>query len=109
MKGNLKIIWSAPAKRSLLEIMDYIKNRDSLSKARYVRDEIIKTVENTAIFPLKHPIDTIINNSDIRFTLKWSYKIVFRITKNSIQILEIFHTRQNPDNLKNTVSTNEND
>ncbi len=99
MNVKVNIIWSNKSKQSLIDIMNYIKNRDSLAKAKYVKNEIIKTVENASLFPYKHPIEPIFNNTDVRFTVKWNFKIVFKINDKSLQVLEIFHTSRHPEKL----------
>ena len=51
-------------------------------------------------FPTKHAQEPYINRNNVRFAVKWSYKIVFDIKESTIRILSIFHTSQNPEKLK---------
>lgn len=37
---------------------------------------------------------------DYRYLVVWSYKIVYRVTKQRITISRIFHTSQDPEKLK---------
>jgi plasmid stabilization system protein ParE len=93
------IKWTLEARNDLHLIFDYISRIESRERALHVVDAIRKEVLKTGIFPTKHPKEPRINNGNIRFTVKWSYKIVFEISGNTLRILSIFHTAQHPDKL----------
>jgi plasmid stabilization system protein ParE len=95
------IFWTPEAIYDLKAIFNYIKNVESRSRASYVVEGIRKKVKETLVFPEKHPKEPNIDVDNVRFIIKWSYKIVFEIKENTIRILSVFHTSQNPDKLKN--------
>lgn len=51
-------------------------------------------------FPYKFPIEPIINIEKVRFAAIWSFKIIYSVEKESIVILRVFNTKQNPKQLK---------
>ena len=63
-------------------------------------NKIYELTATLIVFPEKFPIDPLVNNPVIRFAVIWDFKIVYAIDKNSIVILRVFSTRQNPKKLK---------
>jgi len=49
--------------------------------------------------PTKHACEPYINQDNVRFAVKWSYKIVFEIREDTVRILSIFHTAQSPEKI----------
>jgi plasmid stabilization system protein ParE len=93
------LYWTPEAKRDIKPIFEYIARVESPEKAMYVIKGIRAKAKETIAFPSKHPIEPYINKNNVRFAVKWSYKIVFEIKENSVRILSIFHTAQNPDKI----------
>jgi plasmid stabilization system protein ParE len=93
------IKWTLEARNDLHSIFDYINRIENRERALHVIDAIRKEAFKTGTFPTKHPKELRINNENIRFTVKWSYKIVFEIRGNTVRILSVFHTAQHPDKL----------
>ncbi len=91
--------WSGPAKADIHNILDYIKRTQSHERARYVRLGIQDAVRATVDMPTKHRIEPTLERTDIRYILKWRFKILFQITDECIVVLRVFHTSQNPDKL----------
>jgi plasmid stabilization system protein ParE len=91
-----RVLWSARAKNDLRTSIEYVKFRESVGRAMYVRDGLLQTVSKVAICPTKHRIEPIFNHPDIRFAVKWRYKIVYQVTPHTIRVLSIFHTAQSP-------------
>lgn len=101
---ELKIYWTDFAKNELKNIFDYYKKEASLDVARKL---VLKITKET--FKLKeHPVigqkeDLLISNpKEIRYLIFKNYKIIYWLNfeKNSIEILDVFDTRQNPQNIK---------
>jgi len=99
------VFWTQEAINDLKLIYDYISGSESCQRALYVVTGIRKEANETAKFPTKHTKEPYINRENIRFAIKWSYKIVFEIKGNSIRILSIFHTAQSPEKLIEFLST----
>ena len=96
-----KVIISDLAKSDLQNIVSYISEAESITAARYVERGILSEIKRLKHFPTAFPKDEYASTDEItiRFLIKWSYKILFFIDKNKIQIVGIFHTAQNPDKL----------
>ena len=99
MVTEYSLYWTPEAKKDLKPIFDYIKHAESRERALYVITGIRAKAKETLTFPTKHAIEPYINRDNVRFVVKWSYKIVFEIKENTVIILSIFHTAQNPQKL----------
>ena len=93
------IEWTQSANHDLKQAFDYISEAESPTRANYVVSGLIKAVETAVIFPTKHRVEPLLNRRDVRFAVKWHYKILFQVKTNTILILRIFHTAQNPNKL----------
>ncbi|MFN3554950.1 MAG: type II toxin-antitoxin system RelE/ParE family toxin [Bacteroidales bacterium] len=100
-KKKLAILWDEKAKESLDKIYEYVA-MDSVEAARYVKRELIRLAGSLNDFPEKYPKEACLKDEpeDYRFATKWSYKIIFEITNESIIIAAIFHTSQHPAKIK---------
>jgi len=83
----------------LKPIFEYISCVESRQRALYVIAGIREKAKETANFPTKHAKEPYINSDNIRFAVKWSYKIVFEIKGDTVRVLSIFHTAQSPEKL----------
>jgi len=99
MVKNHSLRWTQAARDDLKSIFDYICNVDCKRQARYVVTEVRNQARKVIIFPELFPKEPKTNDNHIRFTVKWRYKIIFKIDKSTVYIVRIFHTSQNPDNL----------
>jgi len=91
------IFWSRFAQGNLKDIYDYIK-QDSPKNAVNVIAEIIALSKSIALFPFKYEEcpDLLTKRKIYRKATYSSYKIIYRIKGNKIEILSIFHSSQNP-------------
>ena len=66
-----------------------------------VRNEIARSAKDLNVFPEKFVEDPYLKDEpgNYRFKVFWSYKIVYEITPEAIQILDIFHTTRDPGNI----------
>ncbi len=101
VKKQLKIIWNDEAKYALRNIYDYIRERESVAAAKKVRNEIVKSAKDLNVFPEKFAEDPYLKHEpgNYRFKVIWSYKIIYEVTPESIQILDVFHTSRDPGNI----------
>ena len=93
------VVWSPQAVESIQNCYDYIYTK-SPQNANLVVETLFDLGDKLNIFPEKNPIEPLFNSKVIRFFPKWNFKIVYRIEKNRIYILDIFSTHQNPKNFK---------
>jgi len=91
--------WSKQSKADLKEIFEYIKNRENRERAGYVIAGLKNSANEITPFPAKHAVEPVMFDETVRYTVKWSYKILFTISEKHINIARVFHTAQNPNKL----------
>ncbi len=92
----MKILWHKKARLDLDLHIKYIAER-SPQNAKIVLNELLDLVDSFVVFPYKYPKEPIYNQENIRFTVKWSYKIIYRVDEDNLYVLRIISTHQNPD------------
>ena len=97
------MFWKNTAKNDLRRIFAYIVFRNSEERAQHVLQGINDAVYHAAFMPQKHPVEPWYNRQDVRFTIKWKYKIIFLIVQYEIHILRVFHTAQDTREIKLTI------
>ena len=85
--------WSVPAKNDLKQIHDYIA-KDSKYYARRVIQEIVAKTETLADFPEIGRGVPEISDQNIRELLVYSYRLVYEISVEAIEILAIIHGKR---------------
>ncbi|TDD97405.1 type II toxin-antitoxin system RelE/ParE family toxin [Flavobacterium cellulosilyticum] len=95
----MNVIWRKNALNELEAIYKYIK-KESPQNAVLVFNSIYDLAISLPNFPYKFPVEPIINIEKVRFVVVWSFKIVYSVEKDSIVILRVFNTKQNPKKLK---------
>ena len=102
-----KVIISDQAKKSLKNIYTYIKEDSSLQAAQKVRDGIKDTIATLASNPEANGPANDLNDETIvyRRILKWSYRIIFRIYEEKLEVLvvEIHNTKQSTATIKKNL------
>ncbi len=90
-------MWTAKAERSL-EIYYHRIKEESPQSAEKVRREIMKAVKALPAHPKQYQIDEYYpkESGEIRRFFKWSYRIVYEIREDTIDVLNIIHTSQEP-------------
>lgn len=91
------IIWSNIAKSQLKEIYQYIK-KDSIQSAIEVKTKILASTKILELGKEVYKSDElkIDNNGTYRAYVIYSYRIVYKINNDTIDILRIRHTCQEP-------------
>ena len=89
---EIKILWSATAEKSLEGIFDYYFKYSEQSAER-IRKQILEKI-STLRFIKQYQIDEV--NPDYRRIIVRHYKVVYKVEKQTILILNIFDTRQDP-------------
>jgi len=97
-----KVIFSRKSQKQLREISDYVAKDASPTQARRVRKAIKKAGDDLENLPESKPIlpGTEDLPNEIRYTKKWSYKIIFRVIGSIVRILTIRHDREDPEDIK---------
>lgn len=92
------ITWTEPAKNDIKEITLYWNNRNkSTSYSIKLRKIIQQNLKLISQFPL---IGKDSNYKTARLFIINEYKLFYEVTNDSIIILRIWNTNQNPDTLK---------
>jgi len=87
------VIWSNPARDDLKKIYDYIAG-DSKYYAIRVSQEFIEKSERLAEFPQTGRTVPEIEDPNIRELIIYSYRLIYEVSPNRIEILAIIHGRQ---------------
>jgi plasmid stabilization system protein ParE len=97
-----KIVWTQTALKQLERIVKFIEQEQGPSVARTVGERIIDRSEHLEKFPEMGVVEQLLAHKKFqyRFLVVWSYKIIYRVTKNRITISRVFHTAQNPKRLR---------
>lgn len=103
---ELKIYWTDFAKKELRKIFDYYKEIAGINVARNVASGITKESKKLSKQPTIGQVEELLKNSEkeFRYLIFNNYKIIYWINPNSntIEILDVFDTRQNPVKLRRT-------
>jgi toxin ParE1/3/4 len=85
--------WSRPARMDLKQIYDYIA-KDSKYYAKKVVQTIVEKTEELMVFPEIGRIVLEIDDPNIRELFVYSYRLIYEITPNGIEILAVIHGRR---------------
>lgn len=87
------VVWSIPARDDLKKIHDYIA-QDSKYYARQVIDTLIEKAALLIEFPEMGRKVPEIGDPNIREIPIYSYRLIYKYSTNSIEVLTIVHSRQ---------------
>jgi addiction module RelE/StbE family toxin len=90
----MKVFWTQHALNQLTDIYQFIQ-RDSKLYAKKVIDSMIRSTENLESFPRIVRIVPETDQENVREIISGNYRIIYRISKERIDILTIVHTAQN--------------
>jgi plasmid stabilization system protein ParE len=88
------VVWSKASLDSLETIYNFIFE-NSPQNAQMVVETLLNLGDDLAKFPHKNPKEPLFNDETIRYFPKWNFKIVYRIEKNRILIINIYSTKMN--------------
>jgi len=98
LKNLRSVVISQSAQRSIKEIYDYIKKRESKAVAHKVRETLIvrcKELGQFSGYSKEHYLDSL--EGDYRSVTIWDYIIIYRVSELEIRILQIIHASRHPD------------
>ncbi len=87
------VIWSIPARDDLKKIHDYIA-QDSKYYARRVIDTFIEKAELLTEFPEMGRKVPEIGDPDTREILIYSYRLIYKCSAKSIEVLTVVHSKR---------------
>lgn len=91
----MQIIWDNKASEDLNENISYIAEK-SPQNALMVLDTLLTLPNSVTIFPYSYPIEPFYNSENVRFITKWSFKMVYYISNDTIYIMRVFNTNMFP-------------
>jgi toxin ParE1/3/4 len=89
----MKVKWTARARTRLAEIHDYIA-QDSKPRALAMVERILDCAEVLLLAPRSGARLQAFADDEVRELLERPYRIIYRVSANSIEILTIKHYRQ---------------
>lgn len=90
---KIEVFWTANAKEDLKEIYILLKNNTSKETARKIRDQLFNS-PNEIVFVEQFQLDEY--RIDCRRIIVRNFKILYQIKENSIFIIRVFNSLQNP-------------
>ncbi len=89
----MKVVWSKESLRQLIEIEQFI-SRDSPDRAVKFINKLIDRGEKVKDYPYKGRIVPEFSINEIREVFEKTYRIVYKISKDQIEILTVFEGHQ---------------
>ncbi|MBW2240063.1 MAG: type II toxin-antitoxin system RelE/ParE family toxin [Deltaproteobacteria bacterium] len=87
------VIWSMPARNDLKQIYDYIA-KDSRYYATNVVENVVSKAENLDEFPEIGRVVPEIGDKNVRELIIYSYRLIYELVSNDVQILAIIHGKR---------------
>ena len=88
-----RVIWSRVAANDLQSIAEYIE-RDSPRYAASVIDKILTLARNLPQYPYLGRVVPEFGRTDVRERFVFSYRVVYRVSEESILIVNVIHGRR---------------
>ena len=97
-----KIIWTNKAFGQLERAINYIRKEQGISYAKIVLNKILEKTTLLESSPEIGTLEPLLSHkkTEYGFLVVWSFKIIYRFSKDKVTISRIFHTSRNPDKLK---------
>lgn len=95
---NYNVVFSDLAIADLNDIVQYITEKESYTRAKYVERELLRTAKSLTTFPNGYAKDEYASTPDltVRFITKWNYKLDYTVQDDTVIIAAIFHCSRNP-------------
>lgn len=84
------IYWTPKAKNDIHQIAEYIA-KDSEYNAKIFTKKLIDSTRRLKDFPLSGRIVPEYNNLDMREIIFKGYRLIYRVKKDAVEILTVFH------------------
>jgi len=94
----MRIVWTFDAREDLTAIREHISRNSPYYAALQIR-RLIESVRQLKRFPLSGRVVPEVRSSEYRELIRSRYRIVYRIRNETIEVLMVFHTSRDPDEL----------
>jgi toxin ParE1/3/4 len=91
----MRVVWSNRALRTLADIHSRIAS-DSESAADQLVDRLLKRGDHLAAFPQLGRVVERYGRPGIRELVEAPYRIVYRVRRQEVEVIDVFHTAQLP-------------
>jgi toxin ParE1/3/4 len=102
--NSFSIHWTPFALECLDEIFEYIRHEaKSIIPAQKLIQKIFESTDQLKHFPFsgaKEPL-LIETGQESRYLVINNYKIIYQVENKNVIITDVFHTKQNPEKIKN--------
>jgi toxin ParE1/3/4 len=97
----MKIVVTGPARDDIDGIHKYYLQKVNFKIAKQEKDKIIKRFKILKNFPLSGQVEDNekFKDSEFRYLVQGNFKIVYKVEEDTVIILAVFHTSQNPDKM----------
>jgi len=97
----MRIIWLPLARKNVKDIFDYHKINASYNVARNIRKQIFNSTRQLSRNPLSGQEEFYLSElrQNHKYLVSGNYKIIYRIEREQILIIDVFDTRQHPDKI----------
>jgi len=98
---NHKVVWSARSLKDLDRAHDLLIEK-SLKAANQTVESVLERVTQLEQFPESGAVEPSLSHrkKEHRYLVSGHHKIIYRIEKQTVFIVRVFDTRQNPQKLK---------
>ena len=90
----MKVVWSDRALRSLAAIHERVSAASEEATAHQLVDRILRRGDQLATFPFSGRLVERYKRPGIRELIESPYRIVYRITGQQVQVIDVFHSAQ---------------
>jgi len=97
------VLWDKKAEENLEDIYEYLRTeKKSEEAALNVWNTLLRTAGELGTYPRKYSPEHYLEDEpeEYRSVSKWSYKIIYEVTEESVIIADIFHTSQSPQKIR---------
>ena len=98
----MTVIYTKQAQKSLEQIICFLKERLSEEKVLQVRDAIVTAISQLEKFPFSGAKEANLDHLKLEYRriVVGYYKVIYRITDNSVVVMKVFDTRQHPSKMR---------
>lgn len=97
-----EVIWSVKAQQDRIQILEYWSDRNGTKNySNKLNTLIVEAIDLIALFPF---LGRQTNRKDIRIKILRHYQIVYKVKPKRIEILAVWDSRQDPEQLKEIIN-----
>lgn len=91
-----RVIWTRQAVEDVEAIKAYVA-RDSEQYAKLLAERLVAAVDRLEAFPVSGRVVREVGDDSLREVIYGSYRIVYRVRTDSVEIVTVYHAARLPD------------